>query len=116
MGDVPCVFEEPDLRFEHQGTPYGVSARRMRSLRQAPKNAVEAADQLLASGLPGVVAVKIDVLLKQSATPPGPDVTLAEASDVVNRIETLDRGIPLLTRDRDFRNFASSAGLDVLIG
>ena len=27
----------------------------------------------------------------------------------------LDRGIPLLTRDRDFRAFASAAGLDPLL-
>src|ERR1035437_370618 len=28
----------------------------------------------------------------------------------------IDRGIPLLTRDRDFRAFADAAGLDLLIG
>ncbi len=28
----------------------------------------------------------------------------------------LDRGIPLLTRDRDFRAFADAAGLDLVIG
>jgi predicted nucleic acid-binding protein len=28
----------------------------------------------------------------------------------------IDRGIPLLTRDRDFRAFADAAGLDLLVG
>jgi predicted nucleic acid-binding protein len=28
----------------------------------------------------------------------------------------IDRGIPLLTRDRDFRAFADAAGLDIVIG
>jgi predicted nucleic acid-binding protein len=28
----------------------------------------------------------------------------------------IDRGVPLLTRDRDFRAFADAAGLDLLIG
>jgi predicted nucleic acid-binding protein len=28
----------------------------------------------------------------------------------------IDRGIPLLTRDRDFRAFAGAAGLHLLIG
>jgi predicted nucleic acid-binding protein len=28
----------------------------------------------------------------------------------------LDAGIPLLTRDRDFRSFAEAAALDILIG
>jgi predicted nucleic acid-binding protein len=28
----------------------------------------------------------------------------------------IDRGIPLLTRDRDFRAFAQAAGLDLVIG
>ena len=28
----------------------------------------------------------------------------------------IDRGIPLLTRDRDFRAFAAAAGLDLLMG
>jgi predicted nucleic acid-binding protein len=28
----------------------------------------------------------------------------------------IDRGVPLLTRDRDFRAFAGAAGLDLIIG
>ncbi len=28
----------------------------------------------------------------------------------------LDRGVPLLTRDRDFRAFAEAAGLDLILG
>jgi hypothetical protein len=28
----------------------------------------------------------------------------------------IDRGIPLLTRDRDFRSFAEAAGLNLVIG
>ena len=33
-----------------------------------------------------------------------------------DRPELLDRGIPLLTRDRDFRAFAETAGLDLVLG
>jgi hypothetical protein len=89
MGDLPCVLEEPDLRFEHLGRPHGVAAKRVRSFRKAAKNALKAADQVLASGLPGVVAVNVDVLLKTSATLPGPDTTLADCLAVVEKIERL---------------------------
>src|SRR5262245_8962643 len=40
----------------------------------------------------------------------------ARLGDALIAQSCLDRGIPLLTRDRDFRAFAEAAGLDLLIG
>ena len=40
----------------------------------------------------------------------------ARLGDALIAQSCLDRGVPLLTRDRDFRAFAESAGLDLLIG
>jgi predicted nucleic acid-binding protein len=40
----------------------------------------------------------------------------ARLGDALIAQSCVDRGIPLLTRDRDFRNFASSAGLDLVLG
>jgi hypothetical protein len=40
----------------------------------------------------------------------------ARLSDALIAQSSLDRGIPLLTRDRDFRAFAEAAGLDLVIG
>jgi predicted nucleic acid-binding protein len=40
----------------------------------------------------------------------------ARLSDVLIAQSCMDRGIPLLTRDRDFRAFAQAAGLDLVLG
>jgi predicted nucleic acid-binding protein len=40
----------------------------------------------------------------------------ARLGDALIAQSCLDRGIPLLTRDRDFRAFADAAGLDLVIG
>jgi len=40
----------------------------------------------------------------------------ARLGDALIAQTCIDRGIPLLTRDRDFRAFAESAGLDFVIG
>ena len=40
----------------------------------------------------------------------------ARLGDALIAQSCIDRGIPLLTRDRDFRAFADAAGLDLLIG
>lgn len=40
----------------------------------------------------------------------------ARLGDALIAQSCLDRGIPLLTRDRDFRAFAEAAGLDLVIG
>jgi predicted nucleic acid-binding protein len=40
----------------------------------------------------------------------------ARLGDALIAQSCLDRGIPLLTRDRDFRAFAQAAGLDLVIG
>ena len=39
----------------------------------------------------------------------------ARLGDALIAQSCLDRGIPLLTRDRDFRAFAEGAGLDLMI-
>ena len=41
---------------------------------------------------------------------------LARLGDALIAQSCMDRGIPLLTRDRDFRAFADAAGLDLVIG
>jgi len=40
----------------------------------------------------------------------------ARLRDALIAQSCIDRGIPLLTRDRDFRAFADAAGLDLVIG
>ena len=40
----------------------------------------------------------------------------ARLGDALIAQSCIDRGIPLLTRDRDFRAFADAAGLDLAIG
>ena len=40
----------------------------------------------------------------------------ARLGDALIAQSCIDRGIPLLTRDRDFRAFADAAGLDLLMG
>ena len=40
----------------------------------------------------------------------------ARLGDALIAQTCIDRGIPLLTRDRDFRAFAEAAGLDLVIG
>jgi hypothetical protein len=40
----------------------------------------------------------------------------ARLGDALIAQSCVDRGIPLLTRDRDFRAFAEAAGLDLVIG
>jgi predicted nucleic acid-binding protein len=40
----------------------------------------------------------------------------ARLGDALIAQSSIDHGIPLLTRDRDFRSFADAAGLDLAIG
>jgi predicted nucleic acid-binding protein len=40
----------------------------------------------------------------------------ARLGDALIAQSCLDRGIPLLTRDRDFRTFVEAAGLDLVVG
>ena len=40
----------------------------------------------------------------------------ARLGDALIAQTCIDRGIPLITRDRDFRAFAGAAGLDLLVG
>jgi predicted nucleic acid-binding protein len=40
----------------------------------------------------------------------------ARLGDALIAQNCIDRGIPLLTRDRDFRAFAEAAGLDLILG
>ena len=40
----------------------------------------------------------------------------ARLGDALIAQSCIDRGIPLLTRDRDFRAFAEAEGLDLVIG
>jgi hypothetical protein len=40
----------------------------------------------------------------------------ARLADALIAQSCIDRGIPLITRDRDFRAFAEAAGLDLVVG
>jgi len=40
----------------------------------------------------------------------------ARLGDALIAQSCIDRGVPLLTRDRDFRAFADAAGLDLVVG
>ena len=71
MGDVPSHFDEPDFRVDYLGTEIGVAAKRVRSVKQLGKRTKEAVDQIRRSGIPGIVALNVDVLMKAV----GPDVT-----------------------------------------
>jgi len=88
MGDTPVALAEPDLVFDYLGTPCGLAAKRVRSFRQAPRRADEAADQMRAAGLRGIVAVNVDVLLKTAQGLPGPEATLADRLQVVDHLES----------------------------
>jgi hypothetical protein len=89
MGDVGVTLAEPDLVFDYLGAPRGLAAKRVQSFRQAPRRAREAADQIAATGVPGVVALNVDVLLNRSPGGPGPESTLAERLEVVGEVERL---------------------------
>lgn len=87
MGDITVHLAEPDLVFDYFGARCGLAVKRVRSLRQAPRRADEAADQLVAAGLRGMVAVNVDVALKPAEGSLAPNPTLAERLQVVERIE-----------------------------
>ncbi|MGE3492016.1 MAG: hypothetical protein AB7N29_18570 [Vicinamibacterales bacterium] len=87
MGDVRVVVAEPDLVIDYLGAPCGLAAKRVQSVRQAVRRAREAADQIAASGVRGIVAVNVDVLLGLSETEPDPTRTLDERLEVVREIE-----------------------------
>ncbi len=52
-------------------------------------------------------ALRAQVLAKRSR---------ARLGDALIAQSCIERGVPLLTRDRDFRAFADSAGLDIVVG
>lgn len=68
MGDVPTRLAEPDLRVDYLGLQVGVAAKRVRSAKQLINRAKEAVEQIKSSGVPGMVAFNVDVLLKESGT------------------------------------------------
>ena len=105
MADITLTFAEPDLIFDYLGNPCGLAAKRVNSFRQAPRRADDAADQLRASSLRGVVAVNVDVLLKTVAGDSGPEATLAERlqvlDEVENRMSARDEVIAVMSFGRD---------------
>jgi hypothetical protein len=89
MGDVSVGLAEPDLVFDFLGSPRGLAAKRVRSFRQAPRRAREAADQIARAGLTGVVSLNVDVLLNLLPGGPGPEIALDERLEVVREVERL---------------------------
>lgn len=105
MGGVPVTLAEPDLVFNYLGRPCGLAAKRVSSFRKATRRAKEAADQILASGIEGVVVINTDVLLKISPESPDTTATLAERLRVVVDVENImagrDKVIATMTIGRD---------------
>lgn len=66
MGGVQTWLYEPDLQIDYLGSKIGVAAKRVRSARQLIKRAKDAAIQIRKSGLPGIVAMNVDVLLRKT--------------------------------------------------
>lgn len=64
MGGVSTRLAEPDLRFDYNGLEVGLAAKRVRSSKQLVKRAKDAVRQIRNSGIPGFVALNVDVLLK----------------------------------------------------
>lgn len=87
MGDVRVVMAEPDLLIDYMGTPCGVAVKRVQSMKQAVRRAQEAADQITAQGIPGIVAINVDVLLSLTEAEPDPTRALDERVAVVRQIE-----------------------------
>lgn len=61
--DFKIELKEPDLKFEHHGTYYGIAAKRISSARQIKKRVKEARFQLSKAGLRGLIALSVDRLL-----------------------------------------------------
>ncbi len=68
MGDVRTRLAEPDLRADYLGIEIGIAAKRVRSAKQLTKRAKDAVDQIRGSGLPGIVALNVDLLLRKTGT------------------------------------------------
>jgi hypothetical protein len=68
MGGVQTRLAEPDLRIYYCGKEIGIAAKRVRSVKQLIKRAKDAVNQIKASGLPGIVALNVDVLLRKTGT------------------------------------------------
>lgn len=105
MGEVGVAIGEPDLIIDYLGAPHGLAAKRVRSFKQAPRRAREAADQISAAGMSGIVAVNVDVLLSLSDSSPEPARTLTERVEVLNNVERtmsdLEQVVATFTFGRD---------------
>ncbi len=95
MGNVATQLAEPDLRADYLGMDVGIAAKRVRSPKQLLKRAKEAVKQIKSSGVPGIVALNVDVLLKAS----GADVTNTKLLD--ERLAALKEVDELLSRHEE---------------
>lgn len=119
MGDVPSHFEEPDFRVDYLGTEIGVAAKRVRSVKQLEKRTKEAVDQIKRSGIPGIVALNVDVLMKSVKPDVCNDIPLNERLTTLDEVDAiLDQheevvGSLVFARDTvwDFRGERPSVGI-----
>lgn len=70
MGGVQTQLAEPDLHVDYLGMTVGIAAKRVRSAKQLLRRAKDAVEQIKSSGLPGIVALNVDVLLKRAGVAP----------------------------------------------
>lgn len=89
MGDVSIRFAEPDLRFGYNGVERGLAAKRVRSPKQLVKRAKEAVRQIRNSGIPGFVALNVDVLLKAVGGEPTNNQQLDDQLELIKEVETI---------------------------
>ena len=59
----PVAHSEPDITCVHNGTAYGIAAKRVKSMSNLEKLVRKAGDQVLNSGLCGIVALDLSLAL-----------------------------------------------------
>lgn len=109
MGDVPVRLEEPDLRIWYVDLEAGIAVKRVRSMSQLMGRVDEAVDQIETSGVPGIVAVNVDLILKAFGTGTVEtaqlDERLAVLQEVDARLAARDSvlGSLIVCRDAEWR-------------
>jgi len=89
MGNVPTWLAEPDLRADYLGLEIGIAAKRVQSAKQLKKRMKDAVGQIRDSGLPGVVALNLDVLLRNAGAGDLDTEQLAERLAAIEEVDKL---------------------------
>jgi len=89
MGDVRTRLAEPDLRADYLGREISIAAKRVRSAKQLTKRAKDAVDQITDSGLPGIAALNVDLLLRKTGAGDLDTEQLAERLAAIKEVDKL---------------------------